>query len=154
MTKFWSSDEPKKFNKNQIIELAKSDIEILVKERNEIKEIMDDINIYSMIKIRKENPNFVSTEKVFKGMNIENKIGVNKMSKETLYVTRFNCPSCGTEHYEFEYDQYDYCKKCNANLNEFNWNELKDKFRAEDLKLQINIEDKNNINFVWIKDED
>lgn len=76
------------------------------------------------------------------------------MSKAILYFVKFDCPNCGQEHYEFEYDQYDFCKNCNTNFNKIDWDEVRDRTNIEDLKLKVEVENKDKIKFIWMKDED
>jgi hypothetical protein len=45
MEVFWNSDIPKKYNRDQLIEFARDDIEILLRERNEMAKILDLLNV-------------------------------------------------------------------------------------------------------------
>lgn len=42
---FWSSEIPKKYNRDQVIAFAKDDIEILLRERKEMEKILNLFNV-------------------------------------------------------------------------------------------------------------
>jgi parvulin-like peptidyl-prolyl isomerase len=55
LTKFWNSDFPKKYNRDQLIAFAKDDIEILLREREEILKLMKLFNVIDNHFNREEN---------------------------------------------------------------------------------------------------
>lgn len=67
------------------------------------------------------------------------------MSTQQLYVTKFNCPNCKEEYFEFICDEYEKCIYCGADLSDNNWTE--EDFKISDYILIINMDAKGNINY-------
>ena len=76
------------------------------------------------------------------------------MSTQEVSVTRFNCPSCGKQHYEFEYDSYEKCNFCGIDLNDYDWTEEENKGNLKYLDLIINMDVEGNVDYKFEEVED